>query len=132
MVKAKQEAVRLMGADLAREQLSFWRIVDVPFETLAAALDSMPQTGEVRFGRSEVRGPGESDDQTGTRRLQVRLGRGPLRPVLPMRLEIDRWSDTATAVELVPSRPVRPSEAYFEAGHHFLDTLTRSLVQLAV
>jgi hypothetical protein len=48
-----------------------------------------------------------------------------------MRLEIDRWSDTATAVELVPSRMVRPSEAYFEAGHRFLDTLTRSLVPLA-
>ena len=48
-----------------------------------------------------------------------------------MRLEIDRWSDTATAVELVPSRMIRPSEAYFEAGHHFLDALTRSLVPLA-
>lgn len=121
--------MRQMGADLAREQLSFWRIVDVPFETLAAALDNMPQTGEVRFGRSELHDP--AGQQAGTRRVEVRLGRGPLRPVLPMRLEIDRWSDTATAVELVPSRMVRPSEAYFEAGHHFLDTLTRSLVPLA-
>ncbi len=123
--------MRQMGADLAREQLSFWRIVDVPFETLAAALDSMPDSREARLGRSERRGPGEAGDRTDTRRVEVRLGRGPLRPVLPMRLEIDRWSDTATAVELVPSRMVRPSEAYFEAGHHFLDTLTRSLVPLA-
>jgi hypothetical protein len=44
-----------------------------------------------------------------------------------MRLEIDRWSATSTAVELIPCGLVRPTAAYFEAGHLFLDSLTRSL-----
>ena len=123
-----------MGADMVpvQGQLSFWRIVDVPFETCVAALDSWQRTrqgGELRFGGSLLRGPVEHDHDTGTRRIQVRLARGPLRPLLRMRLDIDRWSSTSTAVELIPCGRVRPTAAYFRAGHLLLDLLTRSLSQ---
>jgi len=113
-----------------REQLSFWRIVDVPFEACVAALDSWPRPGpggQLRLGKNLLRGPGEDDRGTGTRRIRVRLARGPLRPLLPMRLDIDRWSATSTAVELIPCGLVRPSPAYFDAGRLFLDSLTQSL-----
>jgi hypothetical protein len=126
-----------MGADVARAegQLSFRRIVDVPFETYVAALDSGQRTGQrtgrggghLRFRKSLLRGPVEHDRDTGTYRIPVRLDRGPLRPLLRMRLDIDRWSATSTAVELIPCALVRPTEAYFSAGHLFLDSLTRSL-----
>ena len=124
-----------MGADIVpvREQLSFWRIVDVPFETWAAALDSWPHTGpgsQLRFGKSLLDGPVEHDRDTGTYRIQVRLARGPLRSLLRMRLEIDRWSTTSTAVELIPCGLVRPSTAYFTAGHLFLDSLSWFLSRL--
>ena len=109
---------------------SFRRIVDVPFETYVAALDSDQRTvqrGQLRFRRSLLRGPVEHDRDTGTYRIQVGLARGRLRPRLRMRLDIDRWSATSTAVELIPCALVRPSSAYFDAGHLFLDSLTRSL-----
>ncbi len=114
-----------------RRSLSFRRIVDVPFETCLAALDSGQCTGhgELRAGESLVRGPVDHDRETGTRRIQVRLGRGPLRPPLRMRLDIDRWSASCTAVELIPCGRVRPTVAYFRAGHLLLDVLTRSLLQ---
>ena len=48
-----------------------------------------------------------------------------------MRLDIDRWSATATAtaLELIPRRRVRPAAAYFRPGHRMLDAPTRSLPQ---
>lgn len=94
------------------ESLSFWRIVDVPFETCVAALDSWLRTGhggELRFGRSQLLGPMEHDHDLGTRRIQARLAWGPLHPLLRMRLDIDRWSSSSTALELIPRRLVRPS-----------------------
>jgi hypothetical protein len=112
--------------------LSFRRIVDVPFEASVAALDSWLRTrhsGELRFGRSQLLGPMEHDRDLGTRRIQVRLGRGPLQPLLGMRLDIDRWSSSSTALELIPSRLVRPTADYFRAGGLLLDSLTRSLSQ---
>ena len=112
--------------------LSFWRIVDVPFETCIAALDSWLRAGhggELRFGGSQVLGPMEHDHDLGTRRIQVRLARGPLYPPLRMRLEIDRWSSASTALELIPGRLVRPTADYFRAGRLLLDSLTRSLPQ---
>ena len=112
------------------ESLSFWRIVDVPFETCVAALDSWQRAGhggELRFGDSRVLGPMEHDRGAGTRRVQVRLARGPLRPLLRMRLDIDRWSSESTALELIPCGRVRPTPAYFRAGHRLLDLLTRCL-----
>ena len=111
---------------------SFWQIVDVPFETYVAALDSWLGTshrGELRFGRSQLLGPLEHDRDVGTRRVQVRLARGPLHPPLRMRLDIDRWSASSTALELIPSRLVRPTAEYFRAGRLLLDSLTRSMPQ---
>ena len=112
--------------------LSFWRIVDVPFETCVAALDSWLGTkhgGELRFGGGQFLGPMEHDRDWGTRRIQVRLTRGPLHPPLRMRLDIDRWSSSSTAFELIPGRLVRPTADYFRAGALLLDSLTSSLSQ---
>ena len=74
---------------------SFRRIVDVPFETCVAALGSWQRTeqgGEVRFGDSLLCGPVERDPGSATCRIQGRLARGALRPLLRMRVDIDRWS----------------------------------------
>lgn len=112
--------------------LSFWRIVDVPFETCVAALDSLLRArhgGELRFGGSQLLGPMEHDHDVGTHRIQVRLARGPLYPPLPMRLDIDRWSSSSTALELIPGRLVRPTADYFRAGRLLLNSLTHSLPQ---
>jgi hypothetical protein len=114
------------------ESRSFWQIVDVPFETYAAALDSWLRTrhgDELRFGGSQLLGPMEHDRDLGTRRIQVRLARGPLHPPLRMRLDIDRWSSSSTALELIPCRLVRPTADYFRAGRLLLDSLTRSMPQ---
>jgi hypothetical protein len=114
------------------ESLSFWRIVEVPFETYVATLDIWLRTshrGELRFGGSQLLGPMEHDPDVGTRRIQVRLARGPLHPPLRMRLDIDRWSSSSTALELIPCRLVRPTADYFRAGRLLLDSLTRSWPQ---
>jgi hypothetical protein len=114
------------------ESLSFWRIEDVPFETYVAALDGWLHTGhggELRFGGSQLLGPMEHDRDLGTRRIQVHLARGLLHPLLRMRLDIDRWSSSSTALELIPCRLVRPTPDYFRAGRLLLDSLTRSLRQ---
>ena len=124
---------RMSGsAGSALGSLSFRRIVDVPFEACVAALDSWQRTGHgggLRFGGSHVPGPMEHDRDSGTRRIEVRLARGPLRPRLRMRLDIDRWSSSSTAVELIPCGRVRPTAAYFRAGHLLLDSLTRFVPQ---
>ncbi len=102
-----------MSADTARAQgqLSFWRIVDVPFETFAAALDSWQRTGrggQFQVGKNQLRGPEEPDRTTGTCRMQIGLARGPLRPHLRMRLDIDRWSAASTVGRDGPLR-ARPA-----------------------
>ena len=107
---------------------SFRRIVDVPFETCVAALLT-EQGGEVRLGDSLLCGPVERDPGSATCRIQVRLARGALRPLLPMRLDIDRWSSSSSAVELIPGGRVRLTAAYFRAGHLLLDSLTGHLLQ---
>ena len=119
-------------AGSALGSLSFRRIVDVPFEACVAALDGWQRTGrggEIRFGGTRLPGPMEHDPDSGTRRIEVRLARGPLRPRLRMRLDIDRWSSSSTALELIPCGRVRPTAAYFRAGHLLLDSLTRFLPQ---
>ena len=71
--------------------LSFRRIVDIPFETCMAALDRWQRAGrdgELWLGESQLLGPMERDRDSGTRRLEVRLARGPLRPILRMRLAV--------------------------------------------
>jgi hypothetical protein len=116
----------------APASLSFRRIINVPFETCVAALDSWQRTGhggELRSGAGPVFGPMEHDRESGTRRIEVRLARGPLRPPRRMRLNIDRRSSSSTALELIPCGRVRPTAAYFRAGHLLLDLLARSLPQ---
>ena len=110
--------------------LSFWRTVDVPFQTCVAALDGMLRTGPgggLRFGAGQLLGPMVHDDDLGTRRIQVRLSRSPLSPPRQMRLDVDLWSASSTALELVPSRLVRPTQEYFRAGHDLLDALAEAL-----
>jgi len=110
--------------------LSFRRIVDIPFDACLAALDSWPRTGhdgEPHPGQGLWRGPIERDRDSGTCSLQVRLARGPLRPPLLMRLDIDRWPGARTALELIPPQRARPTAGYFRAGHRLLDSLTHAL-----
>ena len=112
--------------------LSFWRIAAVPFDTYVAALETwLPAKhgGELRFGGNQLLAPMEHDRDLGTRRIQVRLARGPLHPPLRMRLDIDRWSASSTALELIPCRLVRPTADYFRAGRLLLDSLTLSVSQ---
>ena len=112
--------------------LSFQRIVDVPFEACVSAFDSWLRTRDgdgLWFGGSQLLGPMQHDGDVGTGRIQVRLARGSLHPQLPMRLEIDRWSSSCTALELIPGRLVRPTADYFRAGHLLLDALAGSLPQ---
>jgi hypothetical protein len=111
--------------------LSFQRIVDIPFEACVAALESWQREGydgALQIGHSRLRGPVEHDRDSGTCRVDVRLARGPLRPLLRMRLDIDRWSpSSSTALELIPCRLVRATASYFQAGQHLLDSLSHSL-----
>ena len=114
--------------------LSFPRIIDVPFEICVAALESWQRTGrdgELRIGQALLRWPIEYGRDPGARQIEVRLGQGPLRRRVRMRLEVDRWSASSarTALELVPCQQVRPTGAYFRSGHLLLDSLTRSLRQ---
>ena len=113
--------------------LSFRRIVDIPYQICVAALGSWQaeQHGELPVGQSMLSRPFKRDRDSGTCRIEVRLARGPLRPRLRMRLDIDRWSATSTVLELIPCRRVRPTAAYFRAGHRLLDALTHSLPQCA-
>jgi hypothetical protein len=112
--------------------LSFPRIIDVPFEICVATLESWQRTGqdgELHIGQSLLRWPIEHDRDHGACRIEVGLARGPLRPPLRMRLDIDRWSPSRTALELIPYRLVRPTADYFRSGHLLMDSLTHSLLQ---
>jgi hypothetical protein len=112
------------------DELSFRQVVSIPFDACLAALDRWQLTGpdrELRLGDSLLLGPAERDHRSGTWRIAVRMARGPLRRPIRMRLDIDYWSDTRTALELVPGRWVRPSAAYFAAGHRLLDSVIRAL-----
>ena len=108
----------------------FRRIVDIPFDDCLAALESWQRTGQdsqLRVRQGLLRGPIETDRDSGTCRIQVRLARGPLRRPLLMRLDIDRWSSSRTALELIPRQRARPTAGYFRAGHRLLDSLTCAL-----
>jgi hypothetical protein len=122
------------GTRSVRDSLSFQRIVDIPFGTCVAALESWQLTGQDggrRIGRSLLCGPIEHDRDYGTCRIQVRMAHGLLRPLLRMRLDIDRWSSSPpqTALELIPCRYIRPGAAYYRAGHFLLDSLALLLAQ---
>jgi hypothetical protein len=121
---------------VAAVSLAFRRVVDIPVETFVAALQNWERSGQERdlhIGRSRIRGPIEHDPDSGTRRLEVRLATARLCPPLRMRLEVDRWtwSPARTALELIPCKLVRPTAAYFRAGHLLLDSLTHQLPQRA-
>jgi hypothetical protein len=110
--------------------LSFWRIINIPFGTWVTALERWQLSGhgsELPLGESLLRGPAKYDQHFGTCRIEVLVGRGPLRPPLRMRLDIDHWSATSTAVALIPCQRVRPSAAYFQAGRRLLDSLTSAV-----
>jgi hypothetical protein len=112
--------------------VSFRRIVDIPFEACVAVLESWRLQGhdsELHIGQSRLRGPVKHDRGSGTCRVEVRLARGPLRPLLRMRLDVDCWSSSppGSALELIPCGCVRATASYFRAGHLLLDSLTRSL-----
>jgi hypothetical protein len=111
--------------------LSFRRIVDIPFETCVAALEGWRHEGsdsELQLGHSRLRGPVEHDPGSGTCRVEVRLARGPLRPPVRMKLNLDCWSrPSSTALDLIPRGRVRATASYFRAGHLLLDSLARSL-----
>ena len=110
--------------------LSFRRVASIPFDACLATLKSWQLTGhggELRLGNSLLRGPIEHDQHFGIWRIEVCLGRGPLRPPVRKRLEIAPWYTGATALELIPCQRVRPSAAYFAAGHSLLDSLTHTL-----
>ena len=110
--------------------LSCRRIVPIPFAACVAALDSWQLTapgGELRLGPNVLRGPAEHDRHLGTRRIEVSLARGPLRPPLRMRLDIDHWSASSSALELIPCGNVRRGAAYFRAAHRLLDSLIHAL-----
>lgn len=118
-----------MGSGPGR--LSFQRIVAIPFEACVAALESWQRNGcggGLPAGHSRLRGLVEHDRDSGTCRVEVRLARGPLRPPLRMRLDVDCWSSSScTALELIPCGRVRGTASYFRAGHLLLDSLTHSL-----
>jgi hypothetical protein len=111
--------------------LSFRRIVDIPFESCVAALESWQREewgGVLQGGHSQLRGPVEHDRGSGTCLVEVQLARGPLQPLLRMRLHVDSWSPSSrTALELIPCRHVRATASYFRAGHLLLDSLTHAL-----
>jgi hypothetical protein len=119
------------GMDSGLGWLSFQRIVDIPFEACVAALESWQlegYDGALQIGHSRLRGPVGHDRDWGTCRVDVRLARGPLRPLLRMRLDIDCWSaSSSTALELIPCRLVRPTASYFQAGRLLLDSLSHAL-----
>jgi len=111
----------------AADELRFRRIVDIPFGTYVAALESCQRPGqdaELQIGPSRARGPIKHDRDADTVRFEVRLSRGRLRPLLCTRLDIDRRSrsSSGTALELIPYQRVRSTAAYFRAGHLLLDS----------
>jgi hypothetical protein len=131
---ASRAAILHPSGPTAGGLLSFRRIVDIPFEKCVAALENLQGDGQdddLHTGQSLLRGPIEHDRDTGTCRLEVRLARGPLRPPLRMRLELDRWSSrpARTRLELIPCRRLRPTTTYFRAGHLLLDSVIHWLRQ---
>jgi len=115
-------------------RLSFRRIIEIPLGICIIALESWQRTGqdsELHIGQSLLRWPIEHAGDCGTSWIEVGLARGPLRPPLRMRLNVDRWypCSSRTALELIPCQRVRPTAAYFRSGHLLLDSLTQSLLQ---
>jgi hypothetical protein len=109
--------------------LAFQRHVDVLYETCALRLTDWAQHaarfGTVEIGRSRLTVPALDGFRPGRGHIDVRLGRGLLRPPLPMDLHVVRWSSAfGSVLELHPARGVRPDARYYREGNALLDRLT--------
>ncbi|MBO0833175.1 MAG: hypothetical protein J2P28_19175 [Actinobacteria bacterium] len=112
-----------------RLDLALQRRSAIPLATYLAALENWQHAGhagELRLGRSLLRGPIELDPNFGVWRIEVGLARR-VRPPLRMRLEIASCYSGATILELIPLGRVRPSASFFAAGHCLLDLLTAAV-----
>ena len=79
---------------------------------MAALYGCLPGPGgELPVGQSRLRGPIEHDPGSGAYRVEVRLARGPLRPLLRMRLTVDCWSCSPPGSALVPCGRVQLRQA---------------------
>lgn len=113
------------------ERMTFPRLLDLPFPVCLAALqrwwrqegvDSVLTVGSSRLTR-----PADISD-AGAWTVAVELGgRGAWRR-LPMELQVHRWSESATLLDLIPRRRVEPSATYFRAGHALQDALRNAIV----
>lgn len=108
-------------------QQTFVHRVEVAYEDCVSRLQKRgllagPQPRAIELGHSQVLGPLTAGDRPGRCRLDVMLWRGPLRPKLPMTLDIVSWSAAfGTWLELEPRRDVRIDGRYFREGNAVLD-----------
>jgi hypothetical protein len=117
--------------------LAFQRHVDVMYETCVLRLTDWARhserLGTVEVGRSRLAVPARDAFRSGHGHIDVHLGRGLLRPSLPMDLEVVRWSSAfGSVLELHPARGVRPDARYFREGNAMLDRLTAVIEGRAV
>jgi hypothetical protein len=104
-------------------QLTFSRRVDRPFEaSLNAIVHWHPDPAMFDEGCATIDAP----EKARRYRLSVRLRRIGRRSV-PMELVVTRWSTSATHVELLPLRAVRPGRRYFVKGRALLDDATETI-----
>lgn len=113
------------------ERMTFPRLLDLPFALCVAALqmwwrqegvDSVLTVGHSRLMRPAVIG------DAGGWTVAVELGGRGARRRLPMELQIHRWSESTTLLDLIPRRRVWPSALYFRAGHALQDELRRGIL----
>jgi hypothetical protein len=108
---------------------SFLRCVDLPFATVATALEAWwerdQRGGTVAVDRHTQMGRINVDSGVGRVRIVICRGWGPLRSSVPMELELaPRYErQPVTRLELIARRRVHASERYFRIGHEVLDTL---------
>jgi hypothetical protein len=81
----------------------------------------MPHCVSRRRRKPSTASPQSQRDGNGVRQPSWRSMRRALASI--------RWSSSSTALELIACGRVRPTAAYFRAGHLLLDSLTRSLPQ---
>jgi hypothetical protein len=117
---------------------SFLRLVDLPFATVAAALESLwereQRGGFVTVGTGAHVGRPEVANGIGRVRVIMERRWGRISSSLPMELEIAPWSDSrpVTRLELVAGRRVRATRRYFLAGHLVLDAIIEELTSQVV
>jgi hypothetical protein len=122
---------------MAREGLvsetSFLRLVELPFATVAAALEALwaseQHDGFVAVGPNAVMGRPNLENGVGHASVVVRRGWGPVGGSLPMELEFSPWSELrpVTRLELIAQRRSSATRRYFGTGHQVLDTIIAEL-----